>query len=132
MLFPAIFLALSAKTPTFALAKTDALMRKFLFSLVSLLVFSALISGSLSGCKTDDKTSDTLSDTTVVKSTLKSAEQDLDQALDEVTVTGTVVDGSQNMVIVETQNGENIEFNYISDNYQPGDIYDWTWMRTTR
>ena len=100
-------------------------MRKFLLSLVSLLVFSALISGSLWGCKSDEKQTDTISDTTVVKQTLKSPQQPEGQSPDEITVSGTVVDGSSNMVIIETQDGENREFNYSSDNYEPSDMYDW-------
>lgn len=101
-------------------------MRSFLLSLVSLLVFSALVGGSLSSCKNDNRQSDTISDTVVIKNTLKSqpqAEQEL--ATDELTVTGTVIDGSQNMVIVETPSGDNKEFNYNTDNYEPSDLYDW-------
>ena len=98
-------------------------MRKFLLSLVSLIVFSALLSGSLTGCHSDEKQNDTL-DTTVI-TPLKSSQQADEEGLDEVIVTGTVIDGSQNMVIVETENGESKEFNYVSDNYAPSDMYDW-------
>ncbi|MBR5640091.1 MAG: hypothetical protein IKW83_10255 [Muribaculaceae bacterium] len=98
-------------------------MRKYILSIVSLIVFSALLSGTFTGCKSEEKQSDTL-DTSVVKQTLKSPQQDGEEQ-DMITVTGTVVDGSQNMVIIETENGESKEFNYVNDNYDPSDMYDW-------
>lgn len=97
-------------------------MRKFLLSLVSLLVFSALLSGTFTGCKSEEKPSDTI-DTTIVKPQQLKSQQD--DGAGEITVTGTVIDGSQNMVIVETEDGENKEFNYNSDNYAPSDMYNW-------
>lgn len=122
-LFRAIFLAFSPKTPTFAVAKNDE-MRKFLLSLVLLLAFSALISGTFTGCRSEEKPGDTI-DTAVVKpQQLKSMPEEGD-TLDEKTVTGTVIDGSQNMVIMETPSGDSKEFNYNSDNYEPSDMYDW-------
>ena len=99
-------------------------MRKLILSIVSLLMFSAFISGSLTGCKSDEKQNDTLSDTSVV-TPLKSQQQAEGNGVDEITVTGTVIDGSQNMVIVETTDGEQKEFNYDNDNYDPSDMYDW-------
>ena len=105
-------------------SQNNAEMRKFILSIVSLVVFSAFISGSLTGCKSDEKQSDTLSDTSVV-TPLKSPQQAEGNGADEITVTGTVIDGSQNMVIVETNYGEQKEFNYDNDNYDPSDMYNW-------
>lgn len=99
-------------------------MRKFLLSLVSLVVFSALVGGMLSGCENEKKSSDTIDTTVVNPQQLMSSQQD-GEGQGEMTITGTVVDGSQNMVIVETENGEDKEFNYNSDNYAPSDMYDW-------
>ena len=99
-------------------------MRKFLLSLVSLVVFSALLGGTLTGCDNEKKQSDTIDTAVVNPQPLKSSQQGVEDQ-DEKTVTGTVVDGSQNMVIVETENGEDKEFNYNSDNYAPSDMYEW-------
>ncbi len=99
-------------------------MRKFLLSLVSLVVFSALLGGALTGCDNEKKQSDTIDTAVVNPQPLKSSQQGVEDQ-DEKTVTGTVVDGSQNMVIVETENGEDKEFNYNSDNYAPSDMYEW-------
>ncbi len=99
-------------------------MRKFLLSLVSLVVFSALMGGALTGCDNEKKQSDTIDTAVVNPQPLKSSQQGVEDQ-DEKTVTGTVVDGSQNMVIVETENGEDKEFNYNSDNYAPSDMYEW-------
>lgn len=99
-------------------------MRKFLLSLVSLVVFSALMGGALTGCDNEKKQSDTIDTAVVNPQPLKSSQQGVENQ-DEKTVTGTVIDGSQNMVIVETENGEDKEFNYNSDNYAPSDMYEW-------
>ncbi len=99
-------------------------MRKFLLSLVSLVVFSALLGGALTGCDNEKKQSDTIDTAVVNPQPLKSSQQGVEDQ-DEKTVTGTVIDGSQNMVIVETENGEDKEFNYNSDNYAPSDMYEW-------
>ena len=85
-------------------------MRKFLLSLVSLVVFSALLGGVLSGCESEKKPSDTL-DTTVVKpqqlmqDTASAAQEDV------ITVTGEVVDAMKSNVTVKTDEG-NKEFEF--------------------
>ena len=100
-------------------------MRKFLLSIVSLVVFSAILGGTLSGCEGESKQSDTLDTAVVNPAPLKSQEQLDDEAMGAETVTGEVTDGSANMVIIETPEGEQKEFNYDSDKYTSDNMYDW-------
>lgn len=90
-------------------------MRKFLLSLVSLVVFSTLLGGALTGCEGEKKQNDTL-DTTVVKpqqlmqDTASAAQEDV------LTVTGEVVDAMKSNVTVKTDEGEKeFEFEDLRD-----------------
>lgn len=93
-------------------------MRKFLFALVSLVVFSAVVGVTLTGCDSEKKQESSASE----PAPLKSQQEDGQEV---ITVTGEVTDGSANMVIIETEDGTSKEFNYDSDEYAPGDLYDW-------
>ena len=95
-------------------------MRKFLLSLVSLVVLSALLSGTLMGCKSEENKSDTLDTTVVNPQQLKSQQ---DKGVKEFT--GVAIEGSSNTVTVQTQDGEEKTFDYTKDNYDSEDLYNW-------
>lgn len=84
-------------------------MRKFLLSIVSLVVLSALVTGSLTGCADDKQQSDTLSDTTVI-APVKSAEPG--DGLEVLTAEGELEDVSKSMVILTDDSGNSVEFTY--------------------
>ena len=90
-------------------------MRKFLLSLVSLVVLSALLGGALSGCESEKKQSDTL-DTTVVNPQQLMQDTDTTGQEDVLTVTGEVVDAMKSNVTVKTDEGEKeFEFEDLRD-----------------
>ena len=95
-------------------------MRKFLLSIVSLVVFSALLGGTFTGCKSEEKQSDSI-DTSVVKPQQLKSQQDEDMK----EITGVAIDGSSNTVTVQTEDGQEKIFDYNKDNYDSNDLYNW-------
>ena len=101
-------------------SQNNAEMRKFLLSIVSLVVFSALLSGTFTGCKSEEKQSDTI-DTSVVKPQQLKSQQD--ENMKELT--GVAIEGSSNTVTVQTEDGQEKIFDYNKDNYNSDDLYNW-------
>ena len=83
-------------------------MRKFILSLVALVIASAFVAGSLAGCDSEKTQSDTL-DTTVI-APVKSAQ--VDDGLDVLTAEGELEDVSKSMVILTDDSGNSVEFTY--------------------
>lgn len=101
-------------------SQNNAEMRKFLLSIVSLVVFSALLSGTFTGCKSEEKQNDTI-DTSVVKPQQLKSQQD--ENMKELT--GVAIEGSSNTVTVQTEDGQEKIFDYNKDNYNSDDLYNW-------
>lgn len=101
-------------------SQNNAEMRKFLLSIVSLVVFSALLSGTFTGCKSEEKQSDTI-DTSVVKP--QQLKSQYDENMKELT--GVAIEGSSNTVTVQTEDGQEKIFDYNKDNYNSDDLYNW-------
>lgn len=94
-------------------------MRKFLLSIVSLVVVSALVAGTLNSCVEDKQQSDTLSDTSVI-SPVKSPD------VEELSVEGEVVDGAKSMVTIQVSPDSTADFTYENlDKSDPEVFEEW-------
>ncbi|MBR5029871.1 MAG: hypothetical protein IKX63_02050 [Muribaculaceae bacterium] len=96
-------------------------MRKFILSIVSLVVISALVAGTLSGCEGEKQQSDTLSDTSVIKPAMVKSPN-----AEELSVEGEVVDGAKSMVTIQVTPDSTADFTYENlDKSDPNVFEEW-------
>lgn len=96
-------------------------MRKFILSIVSLVVFSALVAGILSGCEGEKQQSDTLRDTSVIKPAMVKSPN-----AEELSVEGEVVDGAKSMVTIQVTPDSTADFTYENlDKSDPNVFEEW-------
>ncbi|MBR6490308.1 MAG: hypothetical protein IKT03_07230 [Muribaculaceae bacterium] len=96
-------------------------MRKFILSIVSLVVFSALVAGILSGCEGEKQQSDTLKDTSVIKPAMVKSPN-----AEELSVEGEVVDGAKSMVTIQVTPDSTADFTYENlDKSDPNVFEEW-------
>ena len=96
-------------------------MRKFILSIVSLVVFSALVARILSGCEGEKQQSDTLRDTSVIKPAMVKSPN-----AEELSVEGEVVDGAKSMVTIQVTPDSTADFTYENlDKSDPNVFEEW-------
>ena len=96
-------------------------MRKFILSIVSLVVFSALVAVTLSGCEGEKQQSDTLRDTSVIKPAMVKSPN-----AEELSVEGEVVDGAKSMVTIQVTPDSTADFTYENlDKSDPNVFEEW-------